>query len=290
MMKGNFVDNFRFGLKKVEVKWDSNITLIHTDYGTLRVLDTGNNKPVIVNVPDGPNVIEHHIDLVKSLSKNFRVICFEFPGIGFSYPNSKFDYSFYKAAKLVINVLDVLKVERATLAFSCSNGFYAIKTAQEFPDRINRLILSQTASTQAMKKWTKNAIPEVLKYPVIGQVVNIFSEKKFAKVWYKYALPKNTDKLKYQNTALNALKNGGCFCLSSLVQGLEKEINKSLKIEGIPTSLIWGLKDFTHKATDKKSILQHIPNCEIIEFEDCGHFPELEATEKFVSLINERCL
>lgn len=287
-MTGNFVDNIRFTLKGFKDKWDSNIKLIQTDFGAIRALDTGKNKPVIVNVPDGPNVIEHHFDLIKSISKNFRVVCFEFPGIGYSYPNSKFDYSFDKASKLIINVLDILKVERATLAFSCSNGFYAIKTAQEFPSRINRLFLSQTPSTHAMKEWTNGSIPNVLKHPVIGQIANAFSEKKFAKIWYKYALPKNTSITEYQSTALNALENGACFCLASLVQGLEREVNKTLNIENIPTTLVWGGKDFTHRDTDKNSILQHIPNCEIIEFNNCGHFPELEQTEKYVSLINER--
>ncbi|MEM7484531.1 MAG: alpha/beta hydrolase [Bacteroidota bacterium] len=287
-MTGNFVDTIRFSLKGFQENWDSTIKLIQTDYGTVRVLDTGQNKPVIVNVPDGPNVIEHHLDLIKSLSQNFRVVCFEFPGIGFSYPNSKFDYSFNKASKLVINLLDVLKVERATLAFSCSNGFYAIKTAQEFPDRIKRLFLSQTPSTHAMKEWTNGSIPRILRFPVIGQIANAFSEKKFAKIWYKYALPKSTDKTEYQNTALTALKNGGCFCLSSLVQGLEKEVNKKLMVDNVPTTLIWGGKDFTHRNTDKDSILQHVPNCEIVEFNDCGHFPELEQTEKYISLIHER--
>ena len=78
---------------------------------------------------------------------------------------------------------------------------------------------------------------------------------------------KNTDKSEYQNKALNALNDGGCFCLSSLVQGLSKEINSKLNTLETPATLIWGSKDFTHKNTDKQSILQHLPNCEIIEFE-----------------------
>lgn len=138
-----------------------------------------------------------------------------------------------------------------------------------------------------MNKWTENAIPKVLKRPIIGQIANMFSEKKFAKIWYKYALPKHTDKSQYQKKALHALNNGGCFCLASLVQGLSKEIDSTLKVLEVPATLIWGSKDFTHKNTDKQAILEHLPNCEIIEFDDCGHFPELENTDRYLSLINE---
>lgn len=287
-MTGNFIDTFRYRLKKGDNKWEENISLIRTEFGQIRVLDTLGEKPVIINVPDGPNVIEHQQKLITKLSKKFRVICFEFPGLGFSYPNSKYNYSFPAASKLIISLMDILKIEKATLAFSCSNGFYAIKAAELFPQRINRLFLSQTPSLEAMNKWTQNAIPKILKRPVIGQIANMFSEKKFAQIWYKYALPKNTDKSKYQNKALNSLNNGGCFCLSSLVQGLSKEINSTLKVLEIPETLIWGSKDFTNKDTDKQSIIQHLPNCEIIEFDNCGHFPELEDTDRYVSLINER--
>ncbi|MFT5823754.1 MAG: pimeloyl-ACP methyl ester carboxylesterase [Crocinitomix sp.] len=287
-MKGNFIDTYRFRLKKSRKEWKDGIHMISTDFGEIRVLDSLGGKPIIINVPDGPNVIEHHQELIQKLAKNYRVICFELPGIGFSYPNSNYDYSFPNASKLIINLMDILKIEKAALAFSCSNGFYAIKAAELFPQRINRLFLSQTPSMRSMDKWTENAIPKILKYPIIGQIANIFSEKKFAKIWYKYALPKHTDKSKYQKKALDALNNGSCFCLSSLVQGLLKETNSILKVSETPSTLIWGTKDFTHKNTNKESIMEHLPNCEIIEFDNCGHFPELEDTDRYVNLINER--
>lgn len=287
-MTGNFIDNIRFKFKATPTSWGSNSKLLQTDFGAIRVLDSGGNKPVILNVPDGPNVIEHHLELIQKLSANFRVICFEFPGLGFSYPNIRFDYSFLKASGLVINVMDVLKVQRAALLFSCSNGFYAIKAAELYPERISQLFLAQTPSMHAMNDWTKTAIPKVLNYPVIGQLASSFSEKKFAKLWYKYALPKGTDVSEYRSTALQSLKNGGCFCLSGLVQGLKKELNSSLELLDTPSTLIWGTKDFTHQKTDYKSILKHIPKCETIEFENCGHFPELENSSKLTQLINER--
>ncbi len=286
-MTGHFIDNIIYSLKKRPLT-TNNTDLIRTDYGTIRVLDTGGNKPVIINTPDGPNVIEHHLQLIKDLSKRFRVICFEFPGIGFSYPNFKYDYSLDKATKLIINVMDILNVSKATLAFSCSNGFYAIKTAQCFPDRIQQLFLTQTPSLHAMNIWTQNAIPNSLKIPVIGQIANRFNEKKLAKLWYKYALPKHTDISGYQNKALKAFNAGSCFCLSSLVQGLKNDLHASLELKDIPTTLIWGKQDFTHKNTQSTSILDHIPECTIIEFDHCGHFPELENPHRYTKLIQEQ--
>lgn len=287
-MKGDFIDRFRCSFKRGHSNLKSNYALVSTDFGKIRVFDTKENKPVIISVPDGPNVIEHHENLILKLSKDFRVICFEFGGIGKSYPNSRYDYSFEKSSQLIINLMDVLKIERATLCFSCSNGFYAIKAAELFPERIQKLFLSQTPSITAMVNWTDDNIPSILRYPVIGQIANSFLEKRLAKLWYKYALPKETDNSAYIDTAISSINNGGCFCLSSLVQGLEKESLSKLKVLEVPATIIWGKKDYTHRKTNNKSILEHLPNCEIVEFENCGHFPELENTNRYVELVKEQ--
>ncbi len=61
-----------------------------------------------------------------------------------------------------------------------------------------------------------------------------------------------------------------------------------LNVLEVPATIVWGTKDYTHRKTDKNSILEHLPNCEIIEFENCGHFPELEDTNRYVGLLNEK--
>ena len=287
-MRGDFIDILRCRFKKRPASPEDLFSLISTDFGQVRVFDTKGDKPVILSVPDGPNVIEHHQDLISKLSKNFRVICFELSGLGQSYPNSKYDYSFDKAALLIINVMDILRVERATLCFSCSNGFYAIRTAELFPERIGHLFLSQTPSIPSVVEWANGNIPKILRYPVLGQVVNSFSEKRLARIWYRYALPKETDNTKYIETALYSLDHGGCFCLSGLVQGLDKERNSNLKVIETPATVVWGTKDYTHRKTDRMSILEHLPKCEIIEFETCGHFPELEDTDRYAQLLREK--
>jgi pimeloyl-ACP methyl ester carboxylesterase len=285
-MIGNFIDTFRLGSKNLPIR--ENLKMVDTDYGKLRVLDSLGQKPVIINVPDGPNVIEHHENLVAQLSANFRVICFELPGFGFSYPTLTHDYSLDTSAKVILHLMDALRVDRAALSFSCSNGFYAIKAAQISPERFSHLFVAQTPSLHAMKKWTEDTIPKILTYPIVGQLTNAVLKEKLAKKWYKAALPKGTDKTNFQNKALSSLKNGGCFCLSSLVQGLARDKDASLKQVKIPSTQIWGKKDYSHRRTEGKSILEHLPNCEIIEFDNCGHFPELENTDDYVRLVNER--
>lgn len=287
-MTGNFIDSLRVANRSRYVSTHPLINLLETDFGRLRVLDTQGDKPAIMMVPDGPNVIEHHEHVIRELSKKFRVICFEFPGFGFSMPTTKYDYSLEKSAHLILNLMDIMKIKRAALSFSCANGFYAIKAAEIAPDRFTHLFLAQTPSLHAMESWVAKTIPTVFKIPLLGQLTNSMVEKKLANNWYRYALPKGCEITDYQRKALDALQHGACFCLSGLVQGLAKDMGSRLKSLEVPATLVWGCRDFTHRKTDHTSILEHLPACEIIEFKSCGHFPELEDINHYVKLLNER--
>lgn len=289
-MKGTFIDNIRFACKP-SPKVESDCFFLDTDYGKIRVFDTNEKKPIVINVPDGPNFIEHQLPLINELSQNFRVVCFEYPGIGFSYPNSKFDYSYKQGAELLIQVMDLLDIPNAILLFSCSNGFYAIKAASCYPDRFKHIFLSQTPSIASMTAWADINIPLTLKIPIVGQIVNSVYSKKLAQIWYGKALPKNSvQKQTFIKTSHKCLDHNGCFCLSSLVQGLLADKYTELNLTDVSTTLVWGTKDFSHRETDSNTIKNHIKNCEIIEFGNCGHFPELEDTKNFIQLINERTL
>jgi pimeloyl-ACP methyl ester carboxylesterase len=287
-MKGNFIDTIRFAWKPLP-KTEGDFFFLDTDYGKIRTLDTKEKKPVVINVPDGPNVIEHQLPLINELSKHYRVICFEYPGIGFSFPNAKFDYSYKNGAGLLLQVMDLLEIQNSVLLFSCSNGFYGIQAVSDYPDRIKHIFLSQTPSVTSMIKWTSSNIPSALKIPVIGQIINSVSSKKLAEIWYQHALPKDSvQRQDFVETAHKCLAQGGCFCLSSLVQGLIVDEKTTLNITDVPATLVWGTKDFSHRKTDKYTIKNHIKDCEIIEFKNCGHFPELEDTNNFVQLLKER--
>ncbi len=286
-MTGRFVDNFLYSFKNQ--KHFENLDYLDTDFGKIRIFDSGGPKPVIINVPDVPNTIEHHFHLLGELSKNYRVLCFEYPGAGFSYPNAKFDYSFQHGSSLIFQIMEMLTIDKASLVFSCSNGYYAINAAMTSSQKIEHIFISQTPSIKAIINWTEKSVPSILKVPIIGQLSNSVLLKKISNTWYDVALPRDAAcKKEFKEKAHLSFEQGSCFCLSSLVQGLSKEKNKKLNLDNVAVTLVWGMRDYTHRNTSKDSIREHVKACEIIEFKSCGHFPELENVTKFVKLVNER--
>lgn len=266
---------------------------VQTPVGKVRLYDSSPNdlrKPCVVFVPDGPNIIEHHAALFELLTGRFRVVCFDMPGFGFSLPQTSYTHSLDQGAAAVLGVLAALNIPRACLAFSCANGFFALRAARLAPQSIAGLILTQTPALSAMTPWTKRVVIWPLRIPVVGQIFGWLTRQQLARGWYRLALPRNFNATQFQATAQVALRAGGCFCLSGLVQGLGREDGKSVSGVAVPCTLVWGDLDHSHKYTDPTSLLADVPHAEIIRFADCGHFSDLEQPQRYAELLTERVL
>jgi pimeloyl-ACP methyl ester carboxylesterase len=262
--------------------------VVDTPVGRVRVHDSATAGPCVLIAPDGPNVIEHYEVLIGLLSHRVRVVCFEMPGFGYSIPESSYSHSLDEGATAILGVLDGLDISTATLAFSCANGLYALRAAQAAPERTSSLVLSQTPSLGAMHTWTDRVIPRPLRARGLGQLAGWLFRRKIAHDWYRVALPRATDPTQFQQKALDALSRGACFCLAGVVQGLVREQESS--IQGVTTActMIWGDQDHSHKHTDPAALHDCVPHAEIVHFEDCGHFPDIEQPERFAGILLER--
>jgi pimeloyl-ACP methyl ester carboxylesterase len=258
---------------------------VQTSAGVVRVFDSGGEKPCVVMAPDGPNVIEHYQRLLALLTPQVRVVCFDMPGFGFSAPSSNYDHSLDQGARVIIELLDQLNVPEATLAMSCANGLYALRVARLVPHRVTRLVLSQTPSMHAMHRWTDRVVPKLLKLPLLGQVVSRLLRQKMAASWYRLALPKSTDATPFQQTSHQALRCGSCFSLAGVVQGLLRESVDATLGTHTPCTALWGAQDRSHRLTEPQAILRDVPQAEVIVFDDCGHFPDLENPQRFAQTL-----
>ena len=256
--------------------------LLQTQSGTLRVLDTGSRKHPLIMVPDGPCVLEHYADLFNLLSQDFRVIGFDLPGFGFSYPAFGFDFSINQMADTVVEVMNLMKIPVAALAFTCANGFFALSVAKRYPERVSHLVLGQTPSFQSMRQWNDQIIPKILHVPYIGQLLMAGIARKASAGWYNRALPKCSEhRTQFVQRADQALRAGGCFCLASFVQGLSRTQDAEISHVSTPTLLIYGNKDRSHRHTDFSSLREHVQTPDIVVFKDCGHFPDLEKPQEY---------
>jgi pimeloyl-ACP methyl ester carboxylesterase len=268
-------------------RFDAPYALVDTRRSRLRVLDTGGDKPALLLAPDGPCVVEHYAPLIESLREQFRVVCADLPGFGFSRPRGDYAHTLRDGADVLLALLDALRIERATLALSCVNGFYAIAAAKLAPQRVTRLVLAQTPDFAAMRAWTAAMVPAPIAVPVVGQLLNRVTCRKIAHGWLRVAVADRTRRGAMQQVADHALCSGGCYCFAGVVQGMmrTRADEPLLHDVRVPATLVWGRLDRSHKATDPQSIRRHLPQARVVEV-DTGHFPDLEAPGEYARLLS----
>lgn len=272
------------GSSAAQADWLPGAHMLKTARGSVRAYDSGGKGPVVVMVPDGPNVIEHHADVIERLKSHARVICFEMPGFGFSRPGFRYDHSLQAGAQIILAVMDALEIREAALHFSCANGFYALAAARLAPQRIRRLLLCQTPSLEPMNAWVQRVIPWQVRTPVLGQVLVRATRRRVAHGWYAASLPDKDSRAPFRATADHALAHGACFCLAGVVQGLIAADQKELEGVKQPLVLLWGDSDKSHRRTPVDSLLTLVPHAQVQHFPECGHFPDLERPQQYAEI------
>lgn len=250
--------------------------------GWLRVRDSGGGKEALVFLCDPPIMVESYDKLIECFQPRYRVIVIELPNFGFSRTASSSALTFDGAVREIEVAIGALDLDACVLFGPCICGFVAAELAARAQLPIRGLILMQTPDREGMLSWVERMDPKGrLRIPVLGQLVVRFTARRIARFWLKYATPKEFDSDCLQYATDHALVQGGAYPLATMLQLWPKGLrNVNLKL---PALAVWGRQDRTHKETAPASTCKHIPNADVIEFEDCGHFTELEKPHQFAT-------
>jgi pimeloyl-ACP methyl ester carboxylesterase len=265
------------------------IQRLELEHATVRVRITGEGAHTVVIVPDPPNTLEHYDELIDLLvvRGGVRVVCFEVPGFGLSFPRSlTFSFSAEEYTDLVIELLARLGLRDVTLAMSCIGGYVALMAARLRPELIGRLVLCQTPAHHDMVAWAKRFDRlGLLGVPLVGQAIMWLVKNPATRFWYSAALPLGADVARYAAPALAAQRLGGPYALASGIQAMRRLDLRELDGVTQPITLAWGHADRTHARTDPRSLLTVVPHARFVAFERCGHFPDLEDPRRFAELV-----
>jgi pimeloyl-ACP methyl ester carboxylesterase len=290
MAMGVWIDQLRYTWRRpsarVMGRWPDATQLLEFDNAVVRVRDMGRGPRTIVLTPDAPVVLENYDELMALLAPHARVVCFEFPGCGFSFPRFGFDFTLAAYVGTLGKVMDALGIARATLAFTCVNALVAMAYARQHPQRVERLALAQVADTAGMLEFARRIDltvggVAVLHTPILGQLFMIAMRKPIAHRWFRSALPKGSDIEPIWGPARRVFAGGGAFCLASLIQGQAKVTGDDFAVADIPATVVWGESDRTHRQTRKDSVLALLPQARLHRLAECGHCPDIESPRQY---------
>jgi pimeloyl-ACP methyl ester carboxylesterase len=259
------------------------LDLYEHDLSFIRHRVTGRDpaKPTLAILPDGPATIESYDGFIAALEDRFNIALLEIPGFGFSFPKSGSAMGFEESCQILSAALALLNLPRVILVGPCIQGLFAARMSEIMGDALAGLIIAQTGDFSEEGKWVNAVLGgAALAKPFEGQIgFRLSREKTSIDYWIPFAAGPDAPIAMLQEEARKVQHAGCCYALASQIQKLGDGTVRAPNVT-IPTAIIWGLADKSHAATDRQSIQKYALDASYAEWEDVGHFVDIEAPER----------
>jgi pimeloyl-ACP methyl ester carboxylesterase len=234
-------------------------------------------------------------DVLPLLTDRFTVIAPDLMGHGGS-EKPVGDYSLGAFASGVRDLLEVLDVDRATVVGQSFGGGVAMQLAYQHPEVCDRLVLVASGGLGREVNWMLRAMAlpgsEYL-MPVIfpgfvrdwgDSLLRVITDRgvrlgRVSEMWSAYA-------------SLAEAENRGAFArtLRSVVDPGGQTVSAMDRLylaSSMPTLIVWGDRDDIIPVSHAHAASEAIPGCRLVIIEGVGHFPQVEAPERFVAALTD---
>ncbi len=217
--------------------------------------------------------------LVSSrLAENFTVVTLDLPGFGLSSKDSKLDYGLDAQTRRIIETLDLLKVEEATLVGSSMGGALALWLARENPKRFRNVIVMAPATSPALVPrfiLPFETLAPIFKpaAPFFHKTFNAHTMKLMAsRVLYNQSLLTDETIAAYLRPFLEEPESMHTFWRAvDLIR--DRRLPSELKVVSSRVLILWGEHDKLVPRRCMTELIDILPNKEFRTHKECGHHP-----------------
>ncbi|WP_395172720.1 alpha/beta fold hydrolase [Roseibium alexandrii] len=258
---------------QIETRTIGGYEVAYTDQGT---------GPVLLLIHGLGADLSRWREIVGTLSKSHRVIAFDLLGFGRS---AKPDISYRGQTYVdqVFALLDALEIEAVTLIGNSMGGWIALLAAEQKPDRIERLVLVAPAFVLGL--------PDSMSAETLATSAAPQSESAMrAYLGRVYASPPTDSATvrQYLHEHRMANANGAIEAISrSLAAGEDAFTPERLAQLRQPMLIIHGDTDGIVPIVASEDLVNLLPNAQLSQVLDAGHWPQVETPEAFLNAISE---
>jgi len=220
----------------------------------------------------------------QALKTKHRVIRFDLPGFGLTGPSPSGDYTLAAYSRFVVDVLEKLGIKQAILAGNSLGGAVAWKTAADYPDRVSKLILVDSAGypyepesipigfrlaqIRALAPLLQRLLPRSL---IESSVRNVYADP--SKV-----TPELVDRY-YELT----LREGNRKALGDRFKAGNERFSSQIKQVKQPALVLWGAQDRLIPVAQAQLFAKDIAGSQLQVFDGLGHVPHEEDPARTVA-------
>ncbi len=265
-------------LRELYAEEDSKFVSIHGM--KIHYKDEGQG-PVLLMVHGSQSSLHTWDVIVDMLKTEYRIIRYDIPGFGLSGPAVKPGEDTISPEDLAAELLEILGVEKVTAIGTSSGGTLATFLAAEYPDLVERLILSNMPASPVT--YDHLVLPEAFKAAQArAKSNNDLYDRDFWKQYHTYFAGDGTrisEKTitEYYDYGRRTPEEYPIGMVAVIGDGVASK-EKMAKITQ-PTLLIWGSSDPLLPRSAAENLEKFLPKADVsrVFLKDVGHYPPLES-------------
>ena len=262
----------------------------------VHVRDEGNSEdPVPIVLIHGTGASLHTFDAwTAGLIPERRVIRMDLPGFGLTGPFPDGNYTMERYVDFILDLLNILEVDRCVLAGNSLGGAIAWRFTLEHPDKVDKLILIDAAGYPSQAQSVPIAF-KLARLPVLNTIATFITPRFLAKSSLEnvYADDSKINKeLIDQYFDLTLRQGNRQAYLDRLSVKRDSTIYMQIKTIQQPTLILWGEQDNLIPVANAIRFHDDLPNDTLVVLQNSGHVPmeenpeqSLEALKRFLKII-----
>ena len=286
-------------LRPRDVEWEKNRqNVFHAEHSRFADVDGVRVHFQEVGSPDAPvmflvhgfassNLVWSKV-LLELAEQGFRVIAPDLLGYGYSAKPRDLEYTIRRQAKMVVDLMQELEIDRANVVGSSYGGAVAATIALDYPEMIEKLVLVGAVTNN---RPTRYLLMRLFGSPVIGDILSplvVGSRRllrmRMKRVYDRHAWPMDERRVEARHLPLRT--RGSHRAIIRTVRRWDAErISQDAHLITQPTLVLWGDRDREVPISDGYRLNQDISNSQLKIFEACGHLPHEEYPDEFVEVV-----
>jgi pimeloyl-ACP methyl ester carboxylesterase len=236
------------------------------------VLDAGTGPPLLLL--HGWGATKELMMPVALRLTGYRIVTPDLPGFGATaMPPQAWGVDEYAA--WVLDLLDRLGIDRAHIVGHSNGGRIAIALAVAHPERVHRLVLTDSAGIRPRHG---------LRYH--GRV-HAFKLMRAASRWHWLPAPtRDSARRRAAQRGSDDYRAASGSLRASMVRLVNEDLRPRLARLTPSTLLIWGDRDQETPLRDARVMERLIPDAGLVVFEGCGHFAYAEQPDRFCRIVD----